>query len=78
MKRKGIATQLLERVYQDAVNDGFDFVEVYADKEPEDENINFSGPVNLYKKCGFTVYYETKEKLVMRKPTSLSGNISRL
>ena len=30
MRRKGVATQLLERVCKDAVDDGFDFVEGYA------------------------------------------------
>lgn len=68
MKRKGIATQLLERVCRDATDEGFDFVEAYTDKEPDDENINFSGPIGLYTKCGFALYYETKEKLIMRKP----------
>ncbi len=68
MKRKGIATQLLEHVCQEAACDGFDFVEAYPIKEAMDETINCSGPIELYKKSGFTVHYETKDKLVMRKP----------
>ena len=76
MKRKGIATQLLERVCKDAADDGFDFVEAYTDKEPVDENINFSGLINLYKKCGFTLHYETKDKLIMRKPLKGTSNNS--
>jgi GNAT superfamily N-acetyltransferase len=67
MKRKGIATRLLERVIQDAGQDGFDFVEVYPNKEFTDESEEFMGPLELYKKNGFTVYCETKKKLVMRK-----------
>jgi len=67
MKRKGIATQLLEYACQDAAQDGFDFVEAYPAKNPIDEDINFSGSIELYKKCGFTVYCETEDKLVMRK-----------
>lgn len=68
MKRKGIATQLLKRICEEAARDGFDFVEAYPNKETKDETINFSGAVELYKKCGFTVYYETEDKYVMRKP----------
>jgi GNAT superfamily N-acetyltransferase len=67
MKRKGIATMLLERVCQDAAQDGFTCVEGYPDKEPRDENIHFSGAAALYIKCGFTVHSETAGKLVMRK-----------
>jgi len=67
MKRKGIATQLLERVCQDAAQDGFDFVEAYPNKKFISESEDFKGPVEMYKKSGFTVYYETDQKLVMRK-----------
>jgi len=67
MKRKGIATQLLQHVCQEAARDGFDFVEAYPNKKTEDENINFAGAVELYEKCGFTLYCETEDKYVMRK-----------
>jgi len=66
MKRKGIATQLLERVCQDAFQDGFDFVEAYPKKEFVND-IDFTGPIEMYKKCGFTVCYEAEQKLVVRK-----------
>jgi len=68
MKKKGIATQLLNHICQEAARDGFDFVEAYPAKKAEDETINFCGAINLYKKCGFEVYCETKDKFVMRKP----------
>ncbi len=67
MKRKGIAQRFLERVCQDAVQDGFDFVEAYPNKEFIDDAEDFMGPAELYIKSGFTVYYETEQKLVMRK-----------
>lgn len=67
MKRKGIATQLLECVCKDAAQDGFDFVEVYPEKEIIDETTNFHGPFEMYVKSGFTVYCETEKRLVMRK-----------
>lgn len=71
MKRKGVATRLLNYACQDAAHDGFDFVEAYPNIEPKDENINFRGAIGLYKKCGFTIQYETANKYVMRK--SLRG-----
>jgi len=67
VKRKGIATQLLKHVCQEAARDGFDLVEAYPSKEAKDETINYSGAIELFKKCGFTVYYETEDKYVMRK-----------
>lgn len=68
MQRQGIASQLLARVCQDAAKDGFDFVEAYPDKEITPKSEDFAGYAAMYEKFGFTVYYETKQKLVMRKP----------
>ena len=66
MRRKGIAKRFVERVCQDAAQDGFDFVEAYPNKVFIDEAEDFMGPAELYIESGFTVYYETKQKLVMR------------
>jgi GNAT superfamily N-acetyltransferase len=68
MRRQGIASLLLARVCQDAAEDGFDFVEVYPDKEITDKSEDHMGYADMYKKMGFTVYHETNRKLVMRKP----------
>jgi GNAT superfamily N-acetyltransferase len=67
MRRKGIARQLLERVVGDAAQDGFDFVEAYPNKAFSDCAEDFMGPVSLYMQSGFSVCYETQQKLVMRK-----------
>jgi len=67
MKRKGIATLLLERVCKDAAQDGFDFVEVYPYKESSYQSSNFGGHFEMYQKNGFTVYHEAGQGLVMRK-----------
>ncbi|NLU26869.1 MAG: GNAT family N-acetyltransferase [Hungateiclostridium thermocellum] len=67
-RRKGITKLLLERVCQDAADDGFDFVEAYPLKEYINEAKAFMGPAELFEKCGFTVHGETEDKLVMRKP----------
>ena len=65
MQRKGIATQLLERVCEDAAADGFDLAEAYPNKEcmPPD----FKGPLSMYEKCGFVTCAERDDKVVVRK-----------
>lgn len=67
MRRQGIASKLLEHVCRDAANDGFDFVEAYPDRNVTDKTEDFVGYARMYEKSGFTVYYETNRKLVMRK-----------
>jgi GNAT superfamily N-acetyltransferase len=67
MRRKGIAKLLLERVCQDAVQDGFDSVEAYPKKVFISEAEDFVGPAEVYRKSGFTVHHETDRQLVMRK-----------
>jgi GNAT superfamily N-acetyltransferase len=67
MRRKRIATLLLERVCEDAAKDGFDFVEAYPYKESSYMSSDYGGYVEMYKRCGFYVYLETDQGLVMRK-----------
>ena len=66
MKRKGIASKLLERVVQDAGEEGFDFVEAYP-KSNMKETDNFEGPLKMYKKNGFEEYEELENIVVVRK-----------
>jgi len=65
MQRKGIATQLVERVCQDAAAEGFDLVEAYVNKKFN--AYDFRGPLAMYEKCGFSQYAKKKDKIVMRK-----------
>jgi GNAT superfamily N-acetyltransferase len=67
MRRKGLAKMLLDRVCQDAVSDGFDVVEAYPNKTFVDVTEDFMGPADLFAQCGFTMYGETEQRLVMRK-----------
>jgi len=67
LQRQGIATLLLDRVCQDAVHDGFDFVEAYPYKETSYQSSNFGGYEMMYKKSGFHVSIDAKLGLVMRK-----------
>jgi len=73
MQRKGIATQLVERVCKDAADDGFDFVEAYTDVEFTDTTHHYVGFPAMYKKCGFNRCAEHEGKVVMRK-TLRGGN----
>jgi hypothetical protein len=52
MRQQGIASLLLARVCQDAAEDGFDFVEVYPDKEITDKSEGHMGYADMYKKWG--------------------------
>lgn len=70
MQRKGIATQLLERVCKDAAEEGFDFVEAYVHKDFVETDHDFRGPLSMYLKCGFTPYAERDGKITVRKACS--------
>jgi len=67
MQRKGIATQLIERVCRDADDEGFDFVEACVEKKPRKGATDFMGSTALYEKCGFSQYAKRKGRIVMRK-----------
>ena len=67
MQRKGVATQLLERVCMDATDDGLDYVEAYINKKFIEADHDFRGPLEMYEKCGFTVYAEREGRAVVRK-----------
>jgi len=64
-QRMGVGTQLLEYVCQDAAAEGFDFIE--AQTHIEFTGDGFRGPLEMYKKRGFTVYAENEGKVVVRK-----------
>jgi GNAT superfamily N-acetyltransferase len=67
IKRKGIASLLLERVCKDAEQDGFDYVEAYPYKEFSYQSSDFRGHFEMYRKSGFHVSLEAEQRLVMRK-----------
>jgi len=67
MKRKGIATALLERVCEDAKLDGYDVVEAYPFNEDGNHTCDFGGYINMYRKCGFELYLDTFKGKIMRK-----------
>ena len=67
VQRKGVATQLLEYVCQDAAVNNYDFVETITNKEIVDASRDFNGPLAMYEKCGFNKHAEQGDKIVIRK-----------
>jgi len=66
MRGKGVATQLLKRVCEDAKADGFDFVEAYPNREFISTEDDFMGTISMFEKAGFVKCYEAGNKEVMQ------------
>lgn len=67
MRKKGIASQLVQRVCDDAAAEGYDFVEAYVEAKAFDADHDFRGSPSLFAKCGFTQSALQDQKIVMRK-----------
>lgn len=68
MRRKGVSKALINRAIEDAVLEGFDFVEAYPNKNASDEYYDYVGPLALYQSFGFEVVQEMDKRLVVQKP----------
>lgn len=64
---QGVATALLDRVIQDARAQGFIAVEGYARQPEKPDPYDFTGPIRLYDKAGFTKIAQWENLVVMRK-----------
>ena len=64
---KGIATALLNRVVSDAKADGYIAVEGFPQVHSERFEWDYTGPVSLYKKAGFTAVTKQDGSIIMRK-----------
>ncbi|MHB8127389.1 MAG: GNAT family N-acetyltransferase [Mobilitalea sp.] len=67
MRRKGVATQLLDRVCSDALAEGYAYVEAYPGKGESDIHRNYHGPYTLYERCGFSLSKELEGESIVRK-----------
>ena len=67
MRRKGIATHLLNRVCEDAWAEGYTYVEAYPGKGESNVDRNYHGPYTIYEKCGFSVYKDLEGEAIVRK-----------
>jgi GNAT superfamily N-acetyltransferase len=65
MRKKGIATQLVEYICGDAAKEGYDFIEAYTDENFIDDG--YRGPLAMYEKCGFIKHGEHEGKIVLRR-----------
>lgn len=72
---QGIATALLNRVYEDAKAEGYDAVEGYPQVHGHREIFDFTGPVRLYEKAGFVKVGEKGNVVIMRRGDMGSGLI---
>lgn len=63
---KGVATALLQRVIDDAKNEGYIAVEGFPVKRDERYEWDCVGPVRLYEKAGFSKVSEKDGRMVMR------------
>jgi GNAT superfamily N-acetyltransferase len=70
MRGKGIATQLLTRVCQDAAAKGYKYVEAYPYKNSDDMYANHHGPFSLYQELDFVLVKDLGERCIVRKTIS--------
>ncbi len=66
MRRKGIATELLKRVCQDAAAEGYTCIEAYPGKGDTNER-SYHGPYIIYEKCGFAACKDIGGDVIVRR-----------
>ena len=68
---KGLALAFIERVCDDAKANGYIAVEGYAKMSVVRDEYDFTGPIRLYEKAGFTRIMEQNGQVIMRKVLGL-------
>ena len=63
----GLASAFIERVCDDAKANGYIAVEGYAKMSVVRDEYDFTGPIRLYEKAGFTKIMEQNGQVIMRK-----------
>jgi len=63
----GLASAFIERVCDDAKINGYFAVEGYAKMSVVRDEYDFTGPIRLYEKAGFTKIMEQNGQVIMRK-----------
>ena len=58
---------LLQRVCEDAKEEGFKYVESYPVKDGGYMGQAFTGPIHMYEKAGFEITAQNGESYIMRK-----------
>jgi len=65
MQGKGVATQMLEFICQEAAKEGFTAIEAKTSRVHSSDG--FYGPFGLYAKNGFAIHAEQSDKIIVRK-----------
>ena len=65
VQRRGVVTQLINFVCEDARAAGFECVEAHTYRDFTRDG--FKGTLGMYEKCGFTVYVEEGDNVVVRR-----------
>ena len=66
-RRKGIAKKILERIIADYSSKDYDYLEAYPKKDEMSCEVNFKGPLDLYKRYDFQIQKEYDNYYVIRK-----------
>lgn len=66
-RRQGIAGKLLERVCEDAEQEGYLCIEAYPGLGTENVHRNYHGPLSMYEKQGFQIVKELDGEVIVRK-----------
>ena len=70
MRGKGVATELLRAVCQDAKENGYDYVEAYPGIN-DDGSPHYHGNYSMYTKQGFYLFQNNSETTIVRKKPGL-------
>lgn len=76
MRKKGVASALLQRVVEDAQKEGYDAVEGYPQtlKSGAPEWTAYHGPEELYRQCGFR-RLSVQERIIMRRELQINRTV---
>ena len=66
-RRKGIATSLLQRIYEDYARKGYAYIEAYPRKGDLSCAGHYHGPMALYRHAGFSIHKSMGEYDIVRK-----------
>ena len=64
---RGIASALLEAACDDFIRQGFDVIEAYPRKKPENEASKYHGTVAMYERNGFAITGEADDFYIVRR-----------
>ena len=67
MRGKGIASEILNQICLDAIEEGFSCIEAYPTKNNGNNFEHYPGPYRLYEKSGFKIHKIFEKDMIVRK-----------